>query len=399
MSQVNTMPYAYNLRTVVHSGVGSIEQIPALFSGFGVKRVVLLSDAGLKQVGIVDKVAATFADNDIVELTGIYTDISPDAGSITVNAALAYAREVKADAILAVGGGSVLDASKGVKYAMHHQLSDIRDGLGDGLKIELWPEVQHSGIPHIAVPTTSGTGAELTPGAVIYDEVREMKCGLLASFLDPDMCVHDAQLAAGLPPFLTASTGMDALTHAIEAIASPARNHWSDSNAIYAAQLIEKSLPKAVADGTDLEARADMMTASGMSVNGMLAAFGPYPVHLFAHAFGAIFHVPHGDANSVMLPLVIEHFADFYRPNAERLANALNMNLQGKTGQDLLDAVVQKLRDFQQVIGCHTSFAKWGVTAADADKIAASIKADPLSELCEFTDNDIAILTARAAGQ
>jgi alcohol dehydrogenase class IV len=399
MSQTNTQPYAYNLRTVVHGGVGSIQQIPDLFTGFGAKRVVLLSDAGLKQVGIVDKVAATFEGKDTVELVGIYTDISPDAGSITVNAALAFALEVKADAILAVGGGSVLDASKAVKYAMQEGLTDIKKGLGDGMVMKLWPEAQHSGIPHITVPTTAGTGAEMSAAAVIYNEDTGMKCGMVVSFLDADMCVHDPELMAGLPSFLTASTGMDALTHALEAVASPTRNHWSDSHAIYSAQLIEKSLPKAVANGADLEARADMLAASGIAIDAFISSFSVFPVHIFAHAFGAVFHVPHGDANAVMLPLVIEHFPDYYLPNAERLALAMNMDTQGKTGQALLDALVQKIRDLHQTLGCATDFTKWGVTADAADKIEASIKSDPLAaSFTALTSEDIAALTAKAAG-
>ena len=256
--------FQYNLRTVIHSGYGSVIRVPALLQGLGARRVLLISDQGLKNVGIVDRVAATFdmpQSGTMPTLAAIYTDILPDAGSSNVNDCIAFARANAIDSILAVGGGSVLDAAKAVKYALCHQLLDIAESLQAGIKMETWPEAQHMGIPHLAVPTTAGTGAEVSPAAVILNEEAGFKGGLVAPFLDADIAVLDAQLTLGLPPGLTGSTGMDALTHALEGVASPNANPFSDAHSILAAQLIEQYLPKAVANGQDVEARTQMINA------------------------------------------------------------------------------------------------------------------------------------------
>src|SRR5210317_2155650 len=184
--------FQYNMRTVVHSAWGGVIRIPALLEGLGARRVLLVSDAGLKSVGVVDRIAAAFespSSGTMPTLAGIYTDIEPDAGSESINKCTEYARHIAADAILAVGGGSVLDASKAVKYALYHQLIDIGDALNAGLKLESWPKAQPMGIPHITVPTTAGTGAEGSNGAVIHNDKTGVKGGIVAPFLDADMCV------------------------------------------------------------------------------------------------------------------------------------------------------------------------------------------------------------------
>jgi alcohol dehydrogenase class IV len=376
--------FEYNMRTVVHNAWGGIIRIPALLQGLGARRVLLISDVGLEKVGIVDRVAATFEtmqSGTTPTLAGIYTDIEPDAGSASINKCLEYARLVAADSILAVGGGSVLDASKAVKYALHHQLLDIGEALHAGLKLETWPKAQPMGIPHLTVPTTAGTGAEGSNGAVIHNDETGVKGGIVAPYLDADMCVLDAQLTVGLPAGLTASTGMDALTHALEGLASPRANMFSDAHCMTSAQAIERYLPRAVADGQDHEARSQMLSAACMAVNGYLAAFNATPVHNFAHAFGAMYHIPHGDANAALLPIVMESLADFYLPNADRLARALNMPADGNKGEALLQDVISKIRDLQAQIGCATDFKRWNVSAEDMEQIILAVASDPVAVL------------------
>lgn len=331
-------------------------------------------------------------------LAGIYTDISPDAGSSTVNACMAYAREIAADAILAVGGGSVLDAAKGVKYGLYHQALDINDALQSGIKMEAWPDAQHMGIPHLAVPTTAGTGAEVSAAAVIFNEETGTKNGLVAPFLEADIAVLDAQLTLGLPPGLTASTGMDAMTHALEGIASPNANPFTDSHCMIAAQLIEQNLPKAVADGQDLQARTQMLTASCMAIDGYVASLNFTPVHNCAHAFGALYHIPHGDANAVFLPIVMEALIDMYVPNAERLAQALNMPASDKTGIELMREVIAKIRDLQQVIGCATNLSRWNVKVEDMEQIVTAVASDPVAMFFPIPLDKIQEITAKAIG-
>jgi alcohol dehydrogenase class IV len=384
--------FQYNMRTVVHSAWGGTIRIPALMQGLGARRVLLISDAGLQGVGIVDKVAATFEtmhSGTMPVLAGVYTDIEPDAGSESINKCTAYAREVAADSILAIGGGSVLDASKAVKYALYHQLLDIGDALSAGLKLEAWPKAQHMGIPHLTVPTTAGTGAEGSNGAVIHNDNTGVKGGIVAPYLDADMCVLDAQLTVGLPAGLTAATGMDALTHSLEGLASPVANLFSDAHCMISTQAIERFLPRAVANGQDQEARSQMLAAACMAVNGYLAAFNATPVHNFSHAFGAMYHIPHGDANAALLPIVMESLVDFYAPNAERLAQGLNMPSTGRVGVERMHEVIAKIRSLQQQIGCAVDFKRWGVSANDMEQIILAVSSDPVAVLFPLTAEKI----------
>jgi alcohol dehydrogenase class IV len=393
--------FQYNMRTVVHSAWGGIIRIPALLQGLGARRVLLVSDAGLQSVGIVDKVVATFGtvhSGTMPVLAGVYTDIEPDAGSESINKCTEYARHVAADAILAVGGGSVLDASKAVKYALYHQLLDIGDALDAGLKLEAWPAAQPMGIPHLTVPTTAGTGAEGSNGAVIHNDKTGIKGGIVAPYLDADMCVLDAQLTVGLPAGLTAATGMDAMTHALEGLASPVANLFSDAHCMTSAQAIEHYLPRAVANGQDQEARSQMLAAACMAVNGYLAAFNATPVHNFAHAFGAMYHIPHGDANGALLPIVMESLVDFYAPNAERLARGLNMPTNGKSGVDLMQDVIARIRDLQQQIGCATNFKRWNVTAQDMEQIVLAVATDPVAVLYPLPPEKIQEIALKVIG-
>jgi alcohol dehydrogenase class IV len=389
------------MRTVVHNAWGGIIRIPALLQGLGARRVLLISDTGLKNVGIVDRVAATFDtmhSGTMPVLAGIYTDIEPDAGSESINRCTEYARHVAADAILAVGGGSVIDASKAVKYALHHQILNIGDALNAGLKLESWPKAQPMDIPHITVPTTAGTGAEGSNGAVIHNDETGVKGGIVAPYLDADMCVLDAQLTVGLPPNLTAATGMDAMTHALEGIASPMANLFSDAHCMTSAHAIERYLPRAVADGKDQEARSQMLAAACMAVNGYLAAFNATPVHNFAHAFGAMYHIPHGDANAALLPIVMESLFDFYMPNAGRLAQALNMATNGRGGPDLLHEVIAKIRDLQARIGCATDFKRWNVKAEDMEQIILAVSSDPVAVLYPLPPEKIQEIALKVIG-
>jgi alcohol dehydrogenase class IV len=370
--------YQYNMRTALHCAAGSIIRLPALFDGMGAKRVVLYSDTGLRQAGIVDKVISVFANgaSNKAKLVGVYTEISQDAGCESVNEATAFARSVGADAILAVGGGSVLDASKGVKYSLQHGASDITELLQSGIKLESWPKAQHSSIPHIGVPTTAGTGAEVSPVAVFYNESLGIKTNLVAPFLEPDMAVLDANLTLGLPPSLTAATGMDALTHALEAIASPTANALTDAHAFHAAQLIVENLPKVIERGDDVIARSNMLQASSMAIDAFGGSLNAIPVHNCAHAFGSMFHIPHGDANAALLPVVMEACQDFYRGKGQRLAKALNLPQEGND-LELVHNCIGFLKDFQRNIGCTTEFSRWNVTQDKKGEIAVAIASDP----------------------
>lgn len=237
----------FMLCTGIYSGSNARSLIPNLFAGLGAKRVLLLSDRGVEKAGVVEKVASIFesASQDPV-LAGTYLDIAQDAESSCINDAVRYAREIGADSLLAVGGGSVLDTVKGVKYALHKGLTDIKEAIQGGTLFEQFPKAGVIPIPHIAIPTTAGTGSEVSPFAVILNEDLQMKTNIIHPFINADMAILDPELTVGLPPRITAFTGFDALTHAIEALASPAASSLTDAHALHAIRLIKKNLPLAV---------------------------------------------------------------------------------------------------------------------------------------------------------
>ncbi len=370
----------YMLRTAIHSGAGTRALVPDLFRGLQAKRIVLFSDRGLEQAGIVEKIKELFAltpHGTGPELVGVYLDIKQDAGSKDVNAALRFAREVSADGLLAVGGGSVMDTVKGVKYALHHGLTDIKEAIPGGLLYLSWPEATYIPIPHISIPTTAGTGSEVSPIAVIYNEEIKMKTNIIHPFINADMAILDPELTTGLPAKITAFTGFDALTHAIEALASPTATALTDAYALQSIRLIEKHLPTAVKQGDNLTARMEMLQASMMGITAFSFALNAIPVHNFAHAYGALFRIPHGLANAVFLPVVMEMIPDLYLPKVKELAEALHLETRDKESEALLQDVIQKLQEMQQDIGLPSDFKEYNIEQKALDATVVAVKMDP----------------------
>ncbi len=370
----------FMLRTGIYSGSNSRAMVPSLFAGLGAKRVLLLSDRGLEAAGIVEKVADIFSltgHGSGPELVGQFLDIKQDAESRCINEAVRYAREIGADSLLAVGGGSVLDTVKGVKYALHKGLTDIKEAIPGGLLYEQFPKANYMPIPHIAIPTTAGTGSEVSPIAVIFNEEIQMKTNIINPFINADMAILDPDLTVGLPPVITAFTGFDALTHAIEALASPTATGLTDAYALHAIRLIEKNLPVAVADGSNLDARMDLLHASLMGITAFSFALNAIPVHNMAHAYGALFRIPHGLANAVFLPVVMEMVPDLYLPKATELAQALNVDVKGDTPQSALAKVIGKIKLLQYKVGLPSDFKQFNITEEALQLAIPAVMKDP----------------------
>jgi alcohol dehydrogenase class IV len=370
----------FMLRTGIYSGSNSRAMVPSLFAGLGAKRVVLLSDRGLEKAGVVEKVAEIFkltGHGSGPQLVGQYLDITQDAESRCINDAVRFVKEVSGDALLAVGGGSVLDTVKGVKYALHKGLSDIKEAIPGGLLYEQFPKANFIPIPHIAIPTTAGTGSEVSPIAVIFNEDIQMKTNIINPFINADMAILDPELTVGLPPFITAFTGFDALTHAIEALASPTATALTDAYALHAIRLIEKNLPVAVSEGTNIAARMDLLQASLMGITAFSFALNAIPVHNLAHAYGALFRIPHGLANAVFLPVVMEMVPSLYLPKVNELASALDVEVKGDSDETALAKVVEKIRLLQHKVGLPADFKQFNITEENLEQTIPAVMKDP----------------------
>lgn len=291
--------YEFQLPAKILSGDGALEHVPHELELLGSTRPLLLSDRGLEKMGTVTTVQEALKQGGM-EPAETHCDIPADSSVGVVNTIAALFREKNCDGIIAVGGGSVIDTAKGVGMVLAQAGHDLMDSAG----AEVLPRGDH--VPFVAVPTTSGTGSEATIVAVIADPDQKVKMEFLSYHLLPDVAVLDPRMTETLPPKITASTGFDALVHAIEAATCLQRNPVSDSFAQKAIAMIAQNIVTAVTNGRDRDAR--MAMANGSLLAG--AAFSNSMVglvHAIGHALGGVCHVAHGVAMTILLPAVMKY--------------------------------------------------------------------------------------------
>ncbi|MGS0763608.1 iron-containing alcohol dehydrogenase [Syntrophomonas curvata] len=368
--------FSWDYRSKVEVGAGCRTFIPQRFGEMGCRRIGLITDEGLVRAGIVNQVKEIFDVQGQPGIVGIYDRIEPDAVMRVINDCARWCRENAVDGLLAVGGGSVLDSVKGVKAMLGMKVTDIKEIMPGNIGPYLAPMGKPLNIPHIAVPTTAGTGSESSPIAVIYNEEQKVKGDLLHPYLPADYAFLDPDFTVGLPPKMTADTGFDALSHAVEAISSPGDNCMIDALSIQAIKLIRKYLPLAVEDGKNLEARTRMLVASNMAIMafGMSGLF--YPIHNIAHAVGGQLRIPHGEANAVLIPILMERYPKHYLPNAPVLADAFGIDPEGKSPEDLVNVCARSVRELQKRCGVTPVFAQ-ELDAQTAELMFWAVKMDP----------------------
>lgn len=312
--------YKISYKTELHVGKGALQQL----SHYKNEHILVVADPFLKTSGTLDTILANFDDsNDIV----VFTDIVPDPPIETVVAGIKSAGDKPISIVLSIGGGSAIDASKAMYYFAKKQGAFSEAIL-------------------IAIPTTSGTGSEVTDFSVITDADKGTKYPLVTSEILPDVAILDADLVLSLPGNITADTGMDVLTHAIEAYVSTEATDFSDALAEKAIKLVFEYLPKAYKNGQDVEAREKMHAAStlaGMAFNTAYLGIN----HSLAHAAGAKFHVPHGRLNSILMPHVIQYNA--------------GIDLNNRSRQAVDKTVASRYQDIAKLLGCSASSPVSGV--------------------------------------
>lgn len=274
-------------------GSGASLLLPGYIARFGATRVLLVSDEGLVKVGLVDALVASMRGEGLI--VEVYTGISPNPRAAEVRNGAALYRQKSCEVIAAAGGGSVMDAAKGIGF--------MATNPGDILSFEGIDEVELPGPPLICIPTTSGTAADITQFAIINDTVRRTKIAIVSKKAIPDVALIDPDVTITMSPELTAATGMDALTHAIEAHVSRGASPVCSVQALKAVSLCGHYLKRAVANGKDQEARNGMTMASlfaGMAFSN--AGLGA--VHALAHPLGGQLDLPHGVCNALLLEQV-----------------------------------------------------------------------------------------------
>lgn len=349
------------------SGNKALENIPFELKNLGAKRPIILTNDMLVKIGLVKKVLGAFDESDIT-IGNVYVDIPADSSIKVVNDVARVYRENNCDSIIAIGGGSVIDTAKGVNIVITEDTDDLMNFMGCEI-------ITKKLKPFIVVPTTSGTGSEATLVAVIANPEKNVKMEFISYHLLPDVAVLDPRMTVSLPSRLTASTGIDALSHAIEAYTSTQKNPMSDAYAYAAINLIREYLPIAVENGKDEEARLAMANASLMAgaafSNSMVGV-----VHAIGHACGGVCHVPHGDAMTILLPYGMEYNgevnADYY---SELLLPLKGAEVYSKTPEHERDfkavaAVREMSGKFNKICGLPIRLRDVGVTEEDFSKIA-----------------------------
>jgi len=310
----------------------------------GVRRLLVVTDAGLVQLGIVGRVTAALADSGVEAF--VYDGVEPDPTFDQVDAGFAQLERDGCEAVLAVGGGSPMDAAK--------VIAAMATNGGRAEKLVGMLKVRRAPLPLYAIPTTAGTGSEVTLAAVVSHPQTHVKNFFVDPKLLPTMAALDPTLMTGLPPQITAATGMDALTHAVESFLARTSNERTEIWATAAVRMIFENLPKACADGSDLGARKAMALASYYAGLAFTRTSVGY-VHAIAHTFGAYYRTPHGRANAIVLPHVLEFSSG---PARDRLAALADVIAVGNGGPEAkAQAFIEAVRELMARIGIPSTLA------------------------------------------
>jgi len=250
------------------------------------------------------------------------------------------------------------------------------------------PLGQPLGVPNIFIPTTAGTGSEVSPLAVIYNEDDKVKGDVIHPYIPADIALLDPDLTVGLSAAMTAATGLDALGHALEGLTSPEANCMADSLSIHAIKLIVENLPIAVNEGKNLEARTKMLVASNMAIMAFAMGGMMFPVHNVAHAAGGQLRIPHGQAVGVGMPACMEHLPWHYMPKAQELADGFGIKSNSKDPAELVALVREKILQLMQDCGFKPQFDR-ALDAQGAETMFWAIKADPTAMLYPIPDDCI----------
>ncbi|SHJ48110.1 alcohol dehydrogenase [Dethiosulfatibacter aminovorans DSM 17477] len=294
------MSYQFISPTILDSGIGAVEKIGDYLEMFNSEKVMIVTDKGLMTTGLVDDVV------DLIEDAGkevvVFDGVLPDPPDVMIDEAIELAREEEVDTLVSVGGGSSIDTAKAVAV-------DLSSPGGYRSYYGKFNVIPGPIMPHISIPTTSGTGSEVSAFAVISDTAAEKKEGLIAATICPTVALVDANMTISMPPHITAATGADALTHLMETCTTTACSPITDGLALEGTKLLYKYLPMVVKDGKNIEARQKVADASAMAAVAFSMGMFHLP-HAIAHAIGAKWHIPHGVACAWGLVYGLEYVAE-----------------------------------------------------------------------------------------
>ena len=352
---------SWNYPTRVLHGPGRVSELGVASKGALISRPLIVTDTGLRDSAII-----AWVQKALAETAPVYSGVKGNPTGANLDAGLAAYKAGSCDGVIAVGGGSALDVGKCIAFMVGQSrpVWDFED-IGDW-----WTRADPAGIaPIVAVPTTAGTGSEVGRAAVLTDEATHDKRIIFHPLMLPRVVISDPLLTVGLPPKLTAWTGMDAFAHCIEAFSAPGFHPMADGIAVEGLRLIKASLPRAVANGEDVEARSRMLAAASMGAAAFQKGLGA--VHSVSHPVGAIYDTHHGMANGVMLPYVLAFNRLAIEERMAYLARVLDLPGVG------FDALLDWLLSFRKALYIPDTLAEVGVQEKDVDTLAEKALRDP----------------------
>jgi alcohol dehydrogenase class IV len=325
------------------------------------KSAFIVTDKNIVNLGLIDKVKKQLSQAGIKTI--VFDEVEPDPSLQTVRKGISLMNQHKPDWVVAVGGGSVMDAAKAMR--VEYERPDIKaeeinpfiSDLGLGAKCKL-----------VCVATTSGTGAEATFAVVLTDTADQRKLSLINREIIPDIAIVDPELARAMPPGITSNTGMDALTHAVEGFSCTWKNDFTDGLCIKAIQLIFAYLPRAVKDGNDMEAREKMHNAACIAGIGFINSLAAL-AHATGHSLGAVFHTPHGRAVGLFLPYTIEFISEAREELWAEIAYSLKLEVPKR--KKAASVLAQAIRDLARTIKEPLSLKELGIPS---DKLNSSMQ-------------------------
>ncbi|WP_434705270.1 L-threonine dehydrogenase [Pseudomonas sp. Z1-12] len=352
-------------------GLGCLDEAMTAIRNYGFRKGLIVTDVGLAKAGVATKVAELLALQDVDSV--IFDGAKPNPSIANVELGLGLLKESQCDFVVSLGGGSPHDCAKGIALCATNG-GQIRDY--EGVDRSSKPQ-----LPLIAINTTAGTASEMTRFCIITDETRHVKMAIVDRNVTPLMSVNDPALMVAMPKGLTAATGMDALTHAIEAYVSTAATPITDACALKAITLISNNLRLAVRDGTDLAARENMAYAqflAGMAFNNASLGF----VHAMAHQLGGFYDLPHGVCNAVLLPHVQSFNASVCAARLTDVAHAMGADTRGFSPEEGARNAIAAIRSLAQDVDIPAGLRDLGVRLNDVPVLAANA----LKDACGLTN-------------
>ena len=363
----------YFLPPRIEFGDGAIQNLGEHIKSFGCKRPLLVSDAGVMNAGILAKAIEALHASGLPSVT--YLDIEPNPTDLSINDGVAAYKSEACDIVIAVGGGSVMDAAKAIRLLTTHA-PPLEPYYADVGGIE---RIRDDMPPLICVPTTAGTGSEVSQGAIITDTSlnttdRWRKRAIVTPFNMSNIALLDPGITLGMPPALTAATGMDAITHGIEAYTATKYHPIAEGVALQALRMLSANIQKVYHDGGDITARGEMLLGSCMAAFSFQKGLGA--VHSLAHQLSTDAPIPHGVANAILLPPVMEFNFSHATEKYAEIARVLGIDTSSMDNDEAAHAAIDKIRAFNRELNMPKGLGDAGLDRAKIPKLGADAMLD-----------------------